>query len=41
MHNAALDDTIPDSFTDNILCVFLRIQMELETDISERYPRVR
>jgi len=38
VHNAALDDTIPDSFTNNILCVFLGIQMELETNISERYP---
>ena len=37
MHNTALDNTIPNSFTDNILCVFLGIQMELEADISQGY----
>ena len=38
VHNATLDDTVSDGFTDNILCIFLGIQMELETNISERYP---
>lgn len=38
MHDTALDNTIPNSFTDNVLCVFLGIKVEFEANISQRYP---
>ena len=41
MDNPALDDPVADSLPNNVLRVLLRIQMKLNADISQRYPRVR
>ena len=37
MHNASLDDAVPDRFSNDVFCVLLRIQVELDADISKGY----
>lgn len=40
VHDSALNDTIPDSFAHNVLCVFFGVEMQLHADIAEGYARI-
>ncbi len=40
MHDAALDDSVSDRLSNNVLGVLLRVKVKLDTDVSERDPRV-
>ena len=41
MYDAALDDTIANRLTDNVLGVFLRIEMQFDAYIAQRNTGVR
>ena len=41
MDDPTLDDAISDGFADNIFCILLGVQVELETDIAQRNTRIR
>lgn len=41
MHNAALNDTVPNRLAHDILRVLLRVQVKLDTNIPQRDARVR
>lgn len=36
VHNPAVDDAVADRLADDVLCVFLRIKVELDADVAER-----
>lgn len=40
MHNSTLNDTVPNSLPDNVLCILLRVEMELDADIPEGYAGI-
>jgi hypothetical protein len=41
VHDLALNNPIPDCLAHDIFCIFLRVKVELDTNIAERYARVR
>ena len=41
MDNPTFDDTVPDSFTDDILGILFRVQVQLDTNVTERDPGIR
>jgi hypothetical protein len=40
VHNSTFDDTVPNGFPDDVLCIFLRVEVELDADIPERYAGI-
>ena len=41
MHNLALNDAVADRLTNDVLRVFLRVEVELDADVAQRDARVR
>lgn len=41
VHNPSLNDTIPDGFANDILCVFFGVEVQFHADIAKRYAGIR